>query len=68
MTRRVALALGLALYGVVVGFLGGLLAERLLYDRQRASVLSRVAAAEQRLHARLMEIEREREAPPILVR
>lgn len=64
MTRRArTFALGLALYGVVVGFLGGLLAERLLYDRQRTSVLTRVAAAEQRLHARLMEIERERELP-----
>jgi len=64
MTRRArALAVGLGLYGVVFGFLGGLLVERLLFDRQRSSVLTRVAAAEQRLHARLMEIERQQDPP-----
>jgi hypothetical protein len=41
-----------------VGFLGGVLVERIRFDRERASVLERVAHAEQRLHARLMELER----------
>ena len=52
MTRRArTFALG---YGVVLGFLGGLLVERRLFDRQRTSVLTLVAAAEQRRHARLL--------------
>jgi hypothetical protein len=56
--RRRALALGLGLYAVGMGFLGGMLLERILYDRERTTVLARVTQAEQRLHARLMEIER----------
>jgi hypothetical protein len=60
MTRRGrrALALSLGIYGVGMGFLGGMLLDRVLFDRQRNSVLTRVAEAEKRLHARLMEIER----------
>jgi Na+/glutamate symporter len=69
MTRRArTVALALALYGVVLGFLGGLLVERLLFDRQRTSVLTRVAAAEKRLHARLMEIERQQDGPALPTR
>lgn len=60
MSRRhqLQLALGLGLYAATVGFLGGVLVERIRFDRERASVLIRVAAAEQRLHARLMTLER----------
>ena len=67
MSRRArAFALGLAVYGFVVGFLGGQLVERLLFDRQRTFVLTRVAAAEKRLHERLMDIERSgRVGPPL---
>jgi hypothetical protein len=56
--RRRALALGLGLYAVTIGFLAGMLLERVRFDEARASVLARVTMAEQRLHARLMELER----------
>ena len=56
--RRRVFVLALGLYAAGMGFLGGMLLDRMLYDRQRASVLARVSQAEQRLHARLMEIER----------
>lgn len=58
--RRRVLALGLGLYAVVMGFLAGMLLERVRFDVERASVLTRVASAEQRLHARLMDLERHR--------
>lgn len=56
--RRRVLLVGLAIYTAGMGVLSGMLIERLLYDRERTSVLIRVKQAEQRLHARLMEIER----------
>jgi polynucleotide 5'-kinase involved in rRNA processing len=59
--RQLQLALGLSLYLGTVGFLGGMLVERIRFDRERASVLTRFATAEQRLHARLMALEREAE-------
>ena len=58
--RRRVLAFGLGLYAVVMGFLAGMLLERVRFDVEWASVLTRVATAEQRLHARLMDLERHR--------
>ena len=58
--RRRVLAFGLGFYAVVMGFLAGMLLERVRFDVERASVLTRVATAEQRLHARLMDLERHR--------
>jgi hypothetical protein len=60
MSRGRALALGLGLYAVAVGLLAGMLLERVRFDAERAAVLTRVTMAEQRLHARLMELERQR--------
>ena len=57
---RRALVLGLGLYAIAVGFLAGMLLERVRFDLERAAVLTRVTMAEQRLHTRLMEIERQR--------
>jgi hypothetical protein len=59
--RHLHLAMGLGLYLGAVCFLGGVLVERIRFDRERASVLTRFATAEQRLHARLMALEREAE-------
>ena len=56
--RRRALALALGLYAVTVGSFAGMLLERVRFDEERAAVLARVSMAEQRLHARLMELER----------
>ncbi len=61
--RRLSLVLGMGIYVGAIGFLGGVRVERIRFDRERASVLERVAHAEQRLHARLMELEREQSAP-----
>jgi hypothetical protein len=61
--RRLSLTLSLGIYVGAVGFLGGVLVERIRFDRERASVLERVAHAEQRLHARLMELERAQQLP-----
>jgi hypothetical protein len=58
--RRRVLALVLSLYAVAVGFLSGMLLERVRFDAERAAVLTRVTMAEQRLHARLMDLERHR--------
>ena len=58
--RRRVLALGLGLYAIAVGVLAGMLLERVRFDAERAAVLTRVTMAEQRLHARLMDLERHR--------
>lgn len=60
MTRRHRLA---AIVGIVclylagVGFLSGVLVERVRFDARRAAVLERLTTTEQRLHARLMDLE-----------
>ena len=63
--RRV-IALGLGLYVLIFGLLCGMLVERMRFDRERISVVERLAAVEHRLHARLMEIEHHESAtlPP----
>jgi hypothetical protein len=57
----VALVGALGLYLVALGFLGGVLAERIRFDRQRSLVLGRLTAAEQQLRARLMTLEQSAE-------
>jgi hypothetical protein len=54
--RAVMIGLG-CLYLGAVGFLSGMLVERIRFDLHRTAVLTRLAAAEQRLHARLMDLE-----------
>jgi len=47
-----------ALYLSLFGFVSGMLAERMRFDWNRSVVLMRLDATEQRLRARLMEIEK----------
>jgi hypothetical protein len=63
MTRtRLAVVVSLGcLYLGGLGVLSGMLLERMRFDVQRAAVLSRLAAAEVRLHAHLMDLERRAE-------
>jgi hypothetical protein len=61
MTRRqlgVLMAAG-GLYIGALGFLSGMLAERVRFDRQRAVLLQDLAATQARLHTHLMDLERQ---------
>ena len=49
------------LYLVVLGFLIGMVVERMRFDRQRAAVLQSLTAARERLHIHLMNLERQAE-------
>jgi hypothetical protein len=60
--RRISL--GLALYTLILGLLGGMLVERMRFDRARADTLERFREAEHRLHDRLMAIERQESGLP----
>ena len=61
MSRRWwVLGVGLGLYAIAMGFLSGMLLERVRFDADRASMLTRVTMAEQRLRSRLMDLERHR--------
>ena len=60
--RRMVLAGGLAVYLLAVGFAGGVAADRILYDRERADVLARYDEAVREWHAMLMRIEHGAEA------
>jgi hypothetical protein len=56
---RRAVMIGLVcVYLGSIGFLSGMLVERMRFDLQRATVLTRLADTEKRLRAHLMEIER----------
>jgi hypothetical protein len=60
--RRISLAIGFAsLYLMILGFLAGVVAERVRFDARRAAVLSRLTAAEHQMRARLMDLEGETE-------
>ena len=57
--RRLALALGLAyLYVLGMGFLAGVLVDRVRFDQRRAEVLRYLTLTEARLRARLVSLER----------
>ena len=46
-----------ALYLLVVGFLGGMIVDRIRFDETRSVLLARLAEDSQRVHQRLMAIE-----------
>jgi hypothetical protein len=56
--RNAVLMALVALYLSAFGFVSGMLAERMRFDWNRSVVLLRLDATEQRLRARLMEIEK----------
>lgn len=51
------------LYLGVLGFLAGMVVERMRFDHQRAIVLESLTATEKQLHTRLMDLERQAEPP-----
>jgi hypothetical protein len=57
--RLVAAGVALALYGVGLGFLGGVAVDRMLFDRERKAVVGRLEQASRRVHGALMELERD---------
>ena len=57
--KRVLGAAGLALYLVTFGFAGGMAAERIRFDRERAAVLHRYDAAVRDWHQFLIGAERQ---------
>jgi hypothetical protein len=57
--HRLAVIVGIVcLYLAGIGFLSGVLVERMRFDARRATVLEHLTTTEQRLHARLMDLER----------
>jgi hypothetical protein len=63
MTRRELgfLVAGGSLCLTVVGFLIGMVVERIRFDRQLATLLQHLAATHERLHTHLMDLERRTE-------
>jgi hypothetical protein len=64
MTRRglgFLIAAG-CLYLAGLGFLTGMVVERVRFDRQRSILLQHLAATQERLHTHLMDLERPRPA------
>jgi len=55
---RAVLRIGIGLYLLVLGMLGGTLAEQIRFDQRREPVLARYDALLRARNARLMEIER----------
>ena len=51
--RARGISVGLALYALLVGLLGGMLVERVQFDRARNQIFERFEAAEHRLHVLL---------------
>jgi hypothetical protein len=65
MTRRrlgVLLAAG-CIYLAGLGFLTGVVVERVRFDRQRGILLQHLAATQERLHTHLMDLERQTREP-----
>jgi hypothetical protein len=65
MTRRrlrFLIAAG-CLYLTGLGFLTGMIVERVRFDRQRGIVLHHLAATQERLHTHLMDLERQTQQP-----
>ena len=55
---RLSMIVGLGgLYLAVLGFLCGVVVERIRFDLQRTATVTRLTEAEERMRARLMEIE-----------
>ena len=55
--RRITMLCGVGVYLVVLGFLGGIVAERIRFDRQRTVILQRYDSAVRRVHEQLMALE-----------
>jgi len=51
------------LYLAGLGFLTGMVVERVRFDRQRGLLLQRLAAMQARLHTHLMDLERQTREP-----
>jgi len=65
MTRRrlgLLIATG-CLYLAGLGFLTGMVVERVRFDRQRGILLQHLAATQERLHTHLMDLERQTRDP-----
>jgi hypothetical protein len=65
MTRRglgFLIAAG-CLYLTGLGFLTGMVVERVRFDRQRGILLQHLAATQERLHTHLMDLERQTQQP-----
>lgn len=56
----IALGLGVAIYLFGLGFLGGLVAERVRFDQRRIAMLQRYNEALRRTHQHLMSLEQGR--------
>lgn len=62
--KRVRVVAGLALYLVILGFAGGIAAERIRFDRQRTAVLHRYDEAVRDWHQFLIGAEMQAAARP----
>ena len=51
------------LYLAGLGFLTGVVVERVRFDRQRGVLLQHLATTQERLHAHLMDLERQTQQP-----
>ena len=60
--RLSVLMVMIALYLCGIGFLSGMVVERMRFDGRRAAVLASLSAAQARLHAHLMHLERRTES------
>lgn len=65
--RRLAVLVAAGcVYLGVMGFLAGMVVERMRFDHQRALVLQTLSAAQERLHAHLMDLERHTTTLPLI--
>jgi hypothetical protein len=63
--HRLAMIVGLGcLYLAAVSFLAGVCVERIRFDAHRTAGLTQLTATHQRLHARLMDLERRTDVRP----
>lgn len=64
--RRLGLLVAVGcVYLGAMGFLTGMVVERMRFDHQRALVLQTLSAAQERLHAHLMDLERQMTTLPL---
>ena len=65
-SRRLGLLVAVGcVYLGAMGFLTGMVVERMRFDHQRALVLQTLSAAQERLHAHLMDLERQTTTLPL---
>ena len=64
--RRLGVLVAAAcVYLVIMGFLSCMVVERMRFDHQRGLVLQTLSAAQERLHAHLMDLERHTTTLPL---